>query len=206
MEPFELLLAACFVWTYNVHVFTQTWTRAFRVRTRVGRSVVQGVRAWRLGSSNVREREQARERQRERERERERERVRQYGLIHANPAKSPGIYREEEKEKEQREGEKRRQSYPATPPVRTTRQTIIHHRQTTITTTTTSELVVLPATFSPSLLSLLLFSRLSLSRSPSLLPPRHYPLFDPVKGLSPSRMPCHLLKRIISLFETLAIL
>ena len=73
MEPFELLLAACFVWTYNVHVFTQTWTRAFRVRTSVGRSVVQGVRAWRLGSSNVRDREQARERQRERERERERE-------------------------------------------------------------------------------------------------------------------------------------
>ena len=151
---------------------------------------VQGVRAWRLGSSNVQESKSVcvcvcvcvRERV-------ESARIDLYTRIR----QSRPVYVRRRRE---RKGEKRRQSYPATPPVRT-RQTIIHHQQTTTTTTittttTTSSLVVLPATFPP---FSLLFPR-----------PHPHPLFDPVKGLSPSRMPCHLLKRIISLFETLAIL
>ena len=105
MEPFELLLAACFVWTYNVHVFTQTWTRAFRVRTRVGRSVVQGVRAWRLGSSNVRDREQARERQRERERERERESASMD--LYTRIRQSRLVYTEKKRKKRNREKERK---------------------------------------------------------------------------------------------------
>lgn len=50
MEAFELLVAACFVQTHNVYVFTQTWTRSFRVRPRVGRS---RSRDGRVSPSNI---------------------------------------------------------------------------------------------------------------------------------------------------------